>query len=86
MSGHRTHGGPAHLNQRSTAAVILTRPDPRPGGGKPTPSGRGRTGADDVRPRGRGRWPVVLTWIVLGAAIAALWALLLLGDSLVVSG
>jgi hypothetical protein len=31
-------------------------------------------------------WPLVLTWIFLGSAIAAVWALLLLGDSLVVSG
>jgi hypothetical protein len=27
-------------------------------------------------------WPTVLVWILLGAAIAAPWALLLLGDSL----
>lgn len=30
-------------------------------------------------------WPSVLAWIVLGAAIAAPWALLLFGDSLTVT-
>jgi len=42
------------------------------------PSGIG-TGS----PRQRTRvWPTVLVWILLGAAIAAPWALLLFGDSL----
>lgn len=31
-------------------------------------------------------WPTVLTWVLLSAAIAALWALLLLGDSLRING
>jgi hypothetical protein len=30
-------------------------------------------------------WPSVLVWIVLGAAMAAPWALLLFGDSLTVT-
>ena len=72
--------------QRSNAAIILTRLDPPPAAGRPTSSGRGWTRADDSWPRGRRWWPMVLTWIVLGTAIMALWALLLLGDSLVVSG
>jgi len=63
--------------QRSTTALVLSRSTtgplseaaertPTPGDGAPTTSWR---------------WAVV-TWIILGAAIAALWALLLLGDSL----
>ena len=80
MPAIRSHGAP-HLRPRSTAAIVLTRPDPRPAGGKSAPPGGDPKGAG-----GRSRWPVVLTWIVLGSAIAALWALLLIGDSLVVSG
>jgi hypothetical protein len=33
-------------------------------------------------PRPAHLWPTVLVWILLGAAIAAPWALLLFGDSL----
>jgi hypothetical protein len=86
MSAHRVHGGATHLRQRSTAAVVLTRPDPRPGGRESTPADRDPTGAAGGPSSGRSRWPAVLTWVVLGAAIAGLWALLLLGDSLGVSG
>lgn len=84
MSERRTDGRPSHLRQRSTAALVLSRPDSRPGGSATTSSG-GDRGAAGRRSRGLSRWLAVLTWIVLGAAIAALWALLLFGDSLVVS-
>src|SRR6266581_3463099 len=77
MPDRRTYGGPSHLRQRSTAAVVLSRPDPRPGGGETVPS------PSDDACAGTGRqsssrfscWLAVLTWVVLGAAIAALWAL-----------
>jgi hypothetical protein len=72
--------GPTEKNphQRSTAAVILTRDDAH------APA----TSADPLppRPRKARRWPIVLIWTILVSAIAALWALLLFGDSLSVSG
>ena len=64
-------------HERSTAAVILTRDDAH------APAGS----ADPLPPRRKARrWPIVLIWTILGSAIAALWALLLLGDSLSVNG
>jgi hypothetical protein len=81
---HKPHAPHAlHLRQRSTAAVVLSRADaPAPGAdASPTCSGAAATPA--VRRR---RWPIVLTWIALGSAIAALWAVLLIGDSLRASG
>ncbi len=72
------------MRPRSTAAVVLSRPDPHPGGGEP----KAMRAAEIAKPgTGRARaWLALLTWVFLGAAIAALWALLLLGDSLVVTG
>lgn len=64
------------LRPRSTTAMVLSRADPRPG----------PIGAADSRPAPprfeRPRWLGVVKWTLLGAAIAALWVLLLLGDSL----
>jgi type VI protein secretion system component VasF len=68
---------PAPASTRSSAAVVLSRRDPRSHGAAPTAN----------PPRAHSRpWTVVLTWVVLGGAVAALWGLLLLGDSLSVSG
>lgn len=83
MATDRSHGGPAHLRQRGTAAIVLSRADPPAENGTPWDSPHPAL----ERPGGRAPvWPLVLTWIFLGSAIAAVWALLLLGDSLVVSG
>ena len=71
--------GRAYLHQRGTSALVLSRSDANAGGAA-APVAENRT-----VPRRR-VWPTVLTWILLGSAIAALWALLLLGDSLVVNG
>jgi hypothetical protein len=88
MPERPTYGGLSHLRQRSTTAVVLSRPDPRPGRGETVSSpSDGACAAAGMQSSSRfSRWLGVLTWVVLGAAIAALWALLLLGDSLVVSG
>lgn len=80
------------LRPRSTSALVISRSDTAPLPAAPaTPSRleqlRGwlplrrpaTAGPQDAEPA---RWPTVLIWIVLGAVIAALWALLLLGDSL----
>jgi hypothetical protein len=85
MAERRPYGGPIPLRQRSTAVVVLSRADPRPGGVERRPSDGGRAGAGGRSSR-LSRWLAGLTWLVLGAAIASLWALLLLGDSLRVSG
>jgi hypothetical protein len=64
-----------HLRPRSTAVTVLSRADPRPSPG----------GASAHAPAPAGqlpRWIGVLKWVALGAAIVALWTLLLLGDSL----
>jgi len=63
------------LRPRSTAAMLLSRPEPRPSAAQaPGPS---------IGPAPAGpRWIGVVKWVVLGAAIAALWTLLLVGDSL----
>ncbi len=82
MTTNRSPGGQTHLRPRSTAAVVVSRSDAQSGGGA-TPRGRV---AETATPDTASAWGAVLTWIVLGAAIAALWASLLLGDSLVVSG
>ena len=78
MAGSRVSGGRTPTRQRSTAAVVLSRLDPPVLSGQTGP-GRPHAAAPRV-------WPTVLNWLLLGGAIAALWALLLLGDSLVVSG
>jgi hypothetical protein len=66
------------MRPHSTAAVVLSRPDAPLGSGPP---------AQEQPPSTVTRiWPTLLTWVLLGAAIAALWALLLLGDSLLVGG
>jgi type VI protein secretion system component VasF len=70
---------PPHVSTRSSAAVILSRRDPRPCA--PTASPPAESSATRSR-----QWAVVLIWVVLGGAVAALWGLLLLGDSLSVSG
>lgn len=79
---HKPHGAHAphapHLRQRSTAAVVLSRDD--------APAQATAPDAAGTRGARRARWPTVVTWIVLGAAIAALWAVLLIGDSLRSSG
>src|SRR5215470_13367464 len=62
---------PRHRSGIST--LVLSRPAPRTDG----------VGARPVSLEPQRRWPMVVTWIVLGGLIAALWALLLLGDSLV---
>jgi len=69
------HGN--HLRQRGTSALVLSRSDTNadpPAAPLPHPPSH----AAQVRRR---LWPAVVTWILLGGAIAALWALLLLGDS-----
>lgn len=65
-----------HAPQRSrgTAAVVLTRPDPPPPTRPAAPS-----------PAVSARWPrwfSIASGVLLGAAVLAIWALLLLGDSL----
>jgi hypothetical protein len=85
MPERRTHEGPSHLRQRSTAALVLSRADPRPGGAETAPSDGSGVATGARSSSGVSRWLAVLTWVALGAAIAALWALLLLGDSPVVS-
>jgi hypothetical protein len=69
---------PRTSHQRSTAAVVLTRHDSRP---LDPP-----TRVPAPPPRRARRWPTMLIWLLLAGAIAGLWALLLLGDSLSVSG
>jgi hypothetical protein len=69
-------------HQRSTAAVVLTRSDAP--GPAPTGDAAQQGGAADTRPSRI--WPLVLVWLLLGGAVAALWALLLFGDSLAPSG
>jgi hypothetical protein len=78
MAGSRVSPTPTPTRQRSTAAIVWSRTDP------PAQSGRSDPEPPPVAPARV--WPTVLTWLLLGGAIAALWALLLLGDSLVVSG
>jgi hypothetical protein len=69
------------LHQRGTAAVILSRhasevadATGRDNPGPPLPL------TPDHQPVSR--WRTLLTWALLGAAIAWLWTLLLVGDSL----
>jgi hypothetical protein len=62
---------------RSTAALVLTRPDP-----PPSPP---RSPAEPLAAEPDPPWPAwfrIATAVVLGAAVAGLWALLLLGDCL----
>ena len=66
------------LPHRATSAIVLSRPVVRLSGTAGSP--RRRPDASVTHPAWR--WGVIATWIVLGATIAALWALLLLGDSL----
>jgi hypothetical protein len=89
----RAPRGPIHLRPRSTTALIASRSDAPTAGklpgsaetlaGREQDSARRATGQPDGPKR---VWPTVLTWAVLSAVIAALWALLLLGDSLRLSG
>jgi len=76
MADHARRTRPAL--QRSSSGLVWSRPVvPLAGaGGSP----RRRPDASVNYPARR--WGAVATWIVLGAMIAALWALLLLGDSL----
>jgi hypothetical protein len=69
---------PPPRHHRSTSAFVLSRP-----GGAPPREGTvpGSTPIGHAR-AARRLWTAVATWVVLGALIAALWALLLLGDSL----
>ena len=70
--------GPPTLRPRSTAAVVLTRPDP-------ALQPRRRPAAVEQPPFDDGRWPrwvEGLVWTALGLCVAAAWAALLLGDSL----
>lgn len=70
--------GPPTLRPRSTAAVVLTRPDP-------ALQPRRRPPVVEQPPVDDGRWPgwvEALVWAVLGLCVAAAWAALLLGDSL----
>ena len=75
---------PLQLRPRSTAAVITTRSDGPlrdPATARPGPT---RHPADAPRTQRR-RWrraSALATWTVLGLLIVALWAILLLGDSL----
>jgi len=70
--------GSTRLHQRGTTALVLSRNDAhRPGA---------HTSGLDPEPAPPALWRAVLTWTLLGGAIAALWALLLLGDSLVTTG
>lgn len=73
----RAPNGPVHLRPRSTTALIASRSD-TPASGRLSDPGAALAGDAGRRSR---VWPV-LTWVLLSAAIAALWALLLLGDSL----
>jgi len=62
---------------RSTAALVLTRAD-----APPLPP---RAPAELLAPQCDLPWPAwlrIATAVVLGASVAGLWALLLLGDSL----
>jgi len=79
MPASRFPGEPPNLRHRSTAALVLSRPDPAAGTAPHLPA------TPEAAPR-RPVWAAVLVWVVLGAAIAGVWALLLLGDSLPVSG
>jgi hypothetical protein len=88
---------PSHpLRPRSTTAIVATRSDGRSAAVAPAAGWRdqsaargrrrpaaafGAAGALRTVPRRR-RIGTVVTWIVLGLLIAALWAMLLLGDSL----
>ena len=67
-----------HPQQRGTSAVVMSRSDasqPVPPNERGAPTG----------PLAARVWPSVLVWVLLGAAIAAPWALLLFGDSLTVT-
>lgn len=76
MAAGSTPPHPPH-HQRSTTALVLSRSTTGP---LSDAAERPPTPGDDA-PTTRWRWAVV-SWIILGAAITALWALLLLGDSL----
>ena len=65
----------AHLRPRSMAAVVLSRATAT----SPADAATGASVPEDAS--SRRRWPTVVLWIVLSAAIAAAWALLLFGDS-----
>jgi hypothetical protein len=58
------------------AAVVLSRAAAT----SPADAGTVASFPEDVS--SRRRWPTVALWVVLSAAIAAAWALLLFGDSL----
>lgn len=63
-------GPDSHIRQRSSAAIVMSRPDPVPERDGPPPPAAGRRDW---------QW---LWWIPLGLLVAAAWALLLFGDSL----
>jgi hypothetical protein len=78
------------MRPRSTTALIASRSDPSVPAAEPVRPNRlavawKAISRAAVAPRARTEprvWPTVLTWTLLGGAIAGLWALLLLGDSL----
>jgi hypothetical protein len=80
MASAPTNRAPS-LHQRGTAAVILSRyASADAGPSRRDSSGPAVPGGSDDDPGSH--WRTVLTWVLLGTAIAALRLLLLAGDSL----
>jgi hypothetical protein len=71
--------GQAPRRQRGTTAVVLSRPAALDA---PPAAAAARELAVEHAAAGAG-WTTIVTWVLLGAAVGAAWALLLLGDSLV---
>jgi hypothetical protein len=64
-----------------TSALVLSRHETPLGFGAPEQGDRETVPPPGQRPR-TNQWATVVTWVILGAAIASVWTLLLFGDSL----
>lgn len=71
----------APQRRRGSAAVVLSRQETPLGFGAPEKADRETVRPPGERPR-TSQWATVVTWVILGAAIASVWTLLLFGDSL----
>ena len=80
MAVHQPSRGTVQ-GRRGTTAVVLSRQETPLGFGAHDKGQRATVRPSGKRPRA-GRWAAVVTWVILGSAIASVWTLLLFGDSL----